>query len=115
MALLSAAVHLDQRMAPVDIDEGSEQALALATREAFTNIIRHAGAARVELELGAAGGGARLVIADDGRGGVEAHGNGLQGMRERLQAIGGRLEVDSPAGGGTRLVMWVPAKPAVAP
>jgi two-component system sensor histidine kinase DesK len=108
-------VHLDQRMSPVDIEAGTEQALALATREAVTNIIRHAHAGRVELELGADRDGARLVIADDGRGGIEAHGNGLKGMRERLQAIGGHLEVDSPAGGGTRLVMWVPARPAVSP
>jgi len=113
MALLSAAVHLDQRMSPVDIEAGTEQALALATREAVTNIIRHAHAGRVELELGADRGGARLVIADDGRGGIETHGNGLKGMHERLRAIGGKLEVDSPAGGGTRLVMWVPLKPAV--
>jgi two-component system sensor histidine kinase DesK len=115
VSLLSAAVHLDQRMSPVDIEAGTEQALALATREAVTNIIRHAHAGRVELELGADRDGARLVIADDGRGGIEAHGNGLKGMRERLQAIGGHLEVDSPAGGGTRLVMWVPARPAVSP
>jgi two-component system sensor histidine kinase DesK len=115
VSLLSAAVHLDQRMLPVDIEEATEQALALATREAITNIIRHADADRVEIELGASDGGARLVIADDGRGGIDAHGNGLKGMRERLQAIGGRLEVDSPGGGGTRLVMWVPAKPAATP
>ena len=46
----------------------------------------------------------RVVIADDGIGGAEASaGSGLRGLQERVATLGGRLELDSPAGGGTRL------------
>lgn len=110
MALLSAQVRLDRHLAPIKLEERTEVAFAMALREAVTNIIRHASAERVEVELTAGNDGVRMVIADDGRGGVERHGNGLTGMRERLQALGGTLDVDSPAGGGTRLVLWAPAE-----
>jgi two-component system sensor histidine kinase DesK len=110
LALLSAQVHLDRHLAPVQIEEKTELALTMALREAVTNIIRHAAAKRVEVELTADGAGVRMVIADDGRGGIERHGNGLTGMRERLQAIGGKLDVDSSAAGGTRLVLWAPSR-----
>jgi two-component system sensor histidine kinase DesK len=110
LALLSADVHLDQRLAPVAMDGKVELTFAMALREAVTNIIRHASATRVEVELSTDDKGLRLVIADDGRGGVERPGNGLSGMRERLHALGGRLDVDSPPGAGTRLVLWIPVE-----
>ena len=109
LALLSAEVRLEHRLAPVALDAKVELAFAMALREAVTNIIRHASARRVEVELSAAGGGMRMVIADDGRGGIGRHGNGLAGMGERLHAVGGTLEIDSPAGAGTRLLLWAPA------
>lgn len=115
LALLAADVRLDQRLEPVAIDAPVEQALALAVRESVTNVIRHAHAHRVEVELGVDQGGVRLSIADDGRGGAPSDpraarsGNGLCGMRERLAAIGGTLEVESAAASGTRLTMRVPA------
>ena len=108
LALLAADVRLDQRLAPVALDADREQALALAVRESVTNVIRHAQARRVEVELGEHAGSARLSIADDGRGGATAPGNGLAGMRERLLAVGGTLEIDSAPGAGTRLTMHVP-------
>ncbi|GAB2495353.1 sensor histidine kinase [Arenimonas alkanexedens] len=112
LALLSADVHLDQRLAPVALDPALESALAMALREAVTNVLRHADARRVEVELVAEGGLLRLVIVDDGRGGVEAPGNGLAGMRERLATFGGELDVDSPRGAGTRLQITLP-RPAL--
>lgn len=108
LALLSADVRLDQRLATVTLDGKSELVFAMGLREAVTNIIRHADARRVEVELGSTSGGHRLTIADDGRGGVQRHGNGLAGMRERLQELGGTLEVDSASGEGTRLSLWLP-------
>ncbi|QSA97253.1 sensor histidine kinase [Methylococcus sp. EFPC2] len=108
LALLSADVRLDQRVAPVTLDSQVELAFTMALREAVTNIIRHASARRVEVELTADDCGTRLLIADDGRGGIARHGNGLAGMRERLLAIGGELEVDSPPGAGTRLAIRGP-------
>ena len=109
LALLSASVHLDQRLATVSLDGRSELAFAMGLREAVTNIIRHADARRVEVELGTSSTGHRLTISDDGRGGVLRHGNGLAGMRERMQELGGTLDVESAAGEGTRLSLWLPA------
>jgi signal transduction histidine kinase len=55
----------------------------------------------------------RIEIADDGRGGAtERRGSGLEGLRDRVEAIGGRFEIDSPAGHGTRIAAIVPATPA---
>ncbi|KAA2284206.1 sensor histidine kinase [Arenimonas fontis] len=110
LALLSAEVHMDQKLAPVNLSPEAESALALGLREAVTNVLRHAEAGRVEVELKAGGDGVALVISDDGRGGVDLAGNGLTGMRERLAAVGGCLDIDSPPGEGTRLVLSLPAR-----
>jgi signal transduction histidine kinase len=78
--------------------------------EALTNVAKHSGArsARVEVE-GDAGSGLRIVVADDGRGGAEpGRGTGLAGLRQRLSAVDGTLTVESPPGGGTRLLMALP-------
>jgi two-component system sensor histidine kinase DesK len=112
LALLAADVRLDQRLAPVAIAPDAEAALALAVRESVTNVIRHAQARRVEVELGEEDGRVRLSIADDGRGGADAPGNGLTGMRERLAAVGGTLDVESSAAAGTRLTLRVPRERA---
>lgn len=108
LALLAADVRLDQRLAPLALDAKVELALAMALREAVTNIIRHADAQRVEVELVEESPGLRLSIVDDGCGGIARHGNGLTGMRERLQEIGGTLEIESLPGAGTRLVLRAP-------
>jgi len=109
LALLSADVHLDQRLTPLPLSRDAEAALAMALREAVTNILRHAGAQRVEVELQKHGDGVLLRISDDGRGGITGNGNGLTGMRERVTALGGVLLIDSPPGNGTRLELRLPA------
>jgi two-component system sensor histidine kinase DesK len=108
LALLSADVRLDQRLAPVALPPAVESALAMTLREATTNVLRHARADRVEVELSVDAGQCTLSITDDGRGGIGVHGNGLSGMGERVAAIGGMLEIDSPVGGGTRLRVLLP-------
>lgn len=109
LALLGAEISLDHRLAPVEIPEKLETALTLALRESVTNVLRHAGATRVEVELvGETRGGLSLLIADDGRGGAGREGHGLTGMRERLREVGGSVEIDSPVGGGTRLRLILP-------
>lgn len=110
LALLSAEVRLDQKLAPVQLPPEAESALALGLREAVTNVLRHAEAGRVEVELKADGHGVSLVISDDGRGGVSESGNGLTGMRERLAGLGGQVDIDSPPGEGTRLVLSLPVR-----
>ncbi|GGA86445.1 two-component sensor histidine kinase [Arenimonas soli] len=112
LALLSAEVRLDQRIAPVALSPEAESVLALGLREAVTNILRHAQAQRVDVELSADAGGVQLLISDDGRGGTIEPNTGLAGMRERLVALGGGLQYDSTPGSGTRLVLSLP-RPAL--
>ncbi len=68
--------------------------------EALTNITRYASATRAEIAVGLDDGTLTLSISDDGAGGAVA-GSGLRGMADRLAAVGGRLELHSPAGSGT--------------
>ncbi|PPU78393.1 MULTISPECIES: sensor histidine kinase [Xanthomonas] len=88
-------IVLEDRLEPLPLPSGHETALALVLREAATNVQRHAQAKRVRVSLQAQGGQALLDITDDGRGGVIVPGNGLAGMRARLQAVGGALEVEA--------------------
>jgi len=85
-----------------------ETALALALREAVTNVQRHAHATRVQVRIRVSAGEALLEAHDDGRGGALVPGNGLRGMRERIEAVGGRLRIDSVPGQGTRVEVRVP-------
>jgi two-component system, NarL family, sensor histidine kinase DesK len=102
----AAGVSLDCRGDGVRLDPNHESVLALVLREAITNILRHAGASRCRLELAADGGRTVLRVEDDGRGAIGHEGNGLRGMRERIEALGGRLEIDSQQ--GTRLTAEIP-------
>ena len=88
-------------------------------QEALTNVAKHAGANRVSVKLSWAAGTVSLSVVDDGRGFAprsktagpgESGGIGLLGMRERFELLGGRLEVNSRPGRGTRLVAHVPVK-----
>jgi two-component system sensor histidine kinase DesK len=85
-----------------------ETALAMTVREAATNIQRHAHAQNAEVAFATDGGEAVLRITDDGRGGSIVPGNGLGGMRERIEALGGQLRIDSSSGRGTRIEARVP-------
>ena len=80
----------------------------MTVREAVTNIQRHARAQNAEVAFATDGGEAVLRIVDDGRGGAIVPGNGLGGMRERIEALGGQLRVDSGRDRGTRIEARVP-------
>lgn len=105
-ALEAAGVALVSDVTATGLSAEAERAFALAVREAATNVIRHARASRCEVTLTRDGGGALLVIQDDGVGGDGPEGAGLSGMRARLGALGGTLERDGHR--GTRLSLWVP-------
>ena len=84
-----------------------ETVLALAMREAVTNIVRHAEATECRMRLETTMEGFHtLLVEDDGRHVVKHEGNGLRGMRERVQALGGRYSLQSA--GGTRLRIELP-------
>jgi two-component system sensor histidine kinase DesK len=69
-----------------------ESVLSLAVREAVTNVVRHAQARTCRMRLEQQNGSCRLEIHDDGRGHSSAEGNGLRGMRERVEMLGGTLQ-----------------------
>ena len=80
--------------------------------EAITNARKHARAGAVDVWVAAADGVLRVEIADDGVGGAsERAGSGIQGLRDRVEAIGGTFRIESPPGRGTRIVAELPAGP----
>jgi len=107
LLLEADAVQLQYALAPVTLPADIETVLALTVREAVTNIQRHARARHAEITLSSTPREVTLCIRDDGRGGAIAPGNGLSGMRERIEALGGRLRIDS-APGGTRVEACLP-------
>jgi two-component system sensor histidine kinase DesK len=110
--LESCGVRLSYTPPAAPLPAEAETVLALVVREAVTNIQRHARASSARIELAVDDAEARLTIADDGRGGAIAPGNGLAGMRERVQALGGWLDVDAREGGGTRVLARLPLAPS---
>ncbi|KFI07372.1 sensor histidine kinase [Massilia sp. BSC265] len=109
-SLAAADVRLEEKVERFALAPAAENVLALALREAVTNVVRHAGARRCSVSLVLEHGVAVLRILDDGRARSEAdirHGNGLSGMRERAQSLGGRLALRARA--GLELELRVPA------
>jgi two-component system sensor histidine kinase DesK len=86
-----------------DTDPRHRVLLAWVLREAVTNVVRHARARSVVIELGPHG----IAVTDDGEGCTGTEGNGLRGMRERVSGAGGTLEV-LPAAPGTRVAVALP-------
>jgi two-component system sensor histidine kinase DesK len=113
-ALKSANVTLDASLDRVQLAPAHEAVLALAIREAVTNIIRHAHARHCTVSLRATAASNTLTITDDGRGGVRSSGYGLIGMKERVASLGGTLSHEDER--GTTLTITIPtnAPPAVA-
>jgi len=111
-SLAAAGVELREDVAQFALAPALEHVLALALREAVTNVVRHAGATRCTVRLALEEGSAVLRVADDGdrlRAGDEVRvGNGLTGMRERAASLGGRLVVGVE--NGLRLELRLPVK-----
>jgi two-component system, NarL family, sensor histidine kinase DesK len=85
-----------------------ESVLSLAVREGVTNVVRHAQARTCRLRIEQQNGTCRLEIADDGQGFSSMEGNGLRGMRERVEMLGGTLERTTNS--GTTLTITLPLK-----
>jgi signal transduction histidine kinase len=96
---------------PDRLDPTIEAAAYFLVSEALTNIAKHAQADRVTVDIAATDGTLEVTIADDGAGGADpANGSGLRGLVDRVTAIGGRLDVSSPSGQGTRLSARLPTR-----
>ncbi|HEX8243379.1 MAG TPA: sensor histidine kinase [Longimicrobium sp.] len=89
--LRAAGIHAGLAVQLPPLDRAREEAVALALREAVTNVVRHSGATTCTVRLAASDAGCTLAVEDDGRGGITAEGQGLRGMRERVEALGGTV------------------------
>jgi two-component system sensor histidine kinase DesK len=108
-ALLEAqGVRVKCETEHVKLPHDRETALALSLREATTNIRRHAAASGVIIRLRQERLQVVMEVLDNGRGGRIVPGNGLSGMRERLDHVGGTLAVEPNKDGGLRLSVSVP-------
>jgi signal transduction histidine kinase len=82
-----------------------EAAVYYVAAEALTNVARYANATTVRVRMRRDGDWLQVEVVDDGVGGATiSRGSGLEGLRDRVEANGGRLEVHSPPGGGTRVL-----------
>jgi two-component system, NarL family, sensor histidine kinase DesK len=108
LLLGSSSVNLDYGALPDSLPQDIERALALIIREAVTNIHRHAAATEASVRFVRSAEKIEMQISDNGRGGLSVHGNGVSGMCERVRAVGGSMQIDSPPRRGTRLQISVP-------
>jgi len=100
---------------PVDLDVPAarfpreiEASAYFIVAEALTNVVKHSHAGRAEVTACLDDGMLRIEVRDNGAGGADPDGHGLVGMRDRVTTLGGRLEIESPAGGGTVVAATLP-------
>jgi two-component system sensor histidine kinase DesK len=98
LALETAGVIAKTEIVEIPMSPAQESVAALIMREAVTNVVRHAHARQCVLRVAKNNGSCVVEVQDDGRGGNHAEGNGLRGMRERVEALGGTLVRDTSAG-----------------
>ena len=117
---LAAALRDLARTAPIPVEVEApiervaasvEAAAYYVACEALTNAVKHASASKVALRAVREHGVLVVSVADDGVGGaVTRRGSGLAGLKDRVAAHGGRLEIASPRGGGTRIEVAIPCE-----
>jgi signal transduction histidine kinase len=91
------------------LPEELEVAIYYVVSEALTNVLKHAYATAVHIDLNQKDSKIRLSVRDDGVGGVDtAKGSGLIGLTDRVEALGGTIQITSPPGGGTTLLATIP-------
>jgi signal transduction histidine kinase len=94
-------------------DAALETTLFYVCSEALTNATKHSGASQIVVAIDGSDHDVTLSVSDDGCGGAELAGSGLQGLADRLASRGGRLRVESPPGAGTTVTATIPYWPAV--
>jgi signal transduction histidine kinase len=104
-----SAVPVGLTVADIRFAAPIEAAAYFVCSEALANVGKHAAASRAQIDVAERDGSLIVSVSDDGRGGATLHeGSGLRGLTDRVQALGGRLSVMSPLGGGTRIVAELP-------
>jgi signal transduction histidine kinase len=105
------ALEIDVESGLDELGEACNIAIYRIVQESLTNVLRHAGAERIQVALGREGKGIRLTIDDDGAGlvrPIRGSGLGVIGMRERVEALGGRFEWTAAPGRGCRVSAYLP-------
>jgi signal transduction histidine kinase len=98
------------------LPEPVEAAAYFVVSECLANVSKHSGAQVAEVSVTAADGRVTVTVSDDGVGGAKlGEGTGLQGLVDRVGAVDGKLSVQSPPGGGTRVVATIPFSVPAAP
>ncbi len=97
-------LHVDQRL-----PEPVEVAVYYVTSEAITNATKHAHASLIHVDLDTNDTTVHLTLRDDGVGGADpTRGTGMVGLRDRIEALGGTIDITSPPGNGTTLTVHIP-------
>lgn len=107
--LEAAGVTLSSAVSAADLTPAETNVLCLCLREAVTNIVRHAQATTCDVQLLRREQGLSLSIDDNGAGSNGREGNGLRGMRERVEGLAGRMRFTSAQDAGTHLMVELPA------
>lgn len=118
---LEAAIRALADRAPVPVElaqlpedrlpHSVEAAIYYLVAEAITNVAKYAQATHASVAIQRSNGFATVVVRDDGIGGAEpGPGSGLVGLADRVEALGGRLHIDSPSGRGTQLTAEIPCQ-----
>jgi signal transduction histidine kinase len=118
---LETAIRALAERAPVPVEltripddrlpESVEAAIYYLVAEAITNVAKYAQATSASVAVERSNGYARVIVRDDGIGGAEpAPGSGLLGLADRVEALGGRIHVESPPGRGTELSAEIPCQ-----
>jgi signal transduction histidine kinase len=109
-------IRLEEHGEKVGLPAGVDLAAHRIIQEALTNVVRHSGATAAVVRVAYEARGVTVEVEDDGRPGkairMNARGNGIVGMSERADALGGRLEAVPRTGGGFRVKAWLPLEPA---
>jgi two-component system sensor histidine kinase DesK len=110
MALAAAGIDADFHDDDVALSPETDETLAWVLREAVTNVVRHSGATRCHVRTHHDGDTVLLEVVDEGKGAPTdgSNGSGLTGLRERVAAVGGTLDVGAAHAGGFELVARVP-------
>jgi signal transduction histidine kinase len=118
---LAPAIHVLVERAPIKVDcdlrfDGRlpapiEAAAYFVVAEGLTNVVKYANASRAIVSVHRRPGAVEVSVADDGVGGARIDaGSGLRGLSDRVAALEGRIELESPLGEGTRLSAWIPTR-----
>jgi len=97
-------------VAPARFPAPVEATAYFVCAEAMANATKHSACRRVAVAVTASPEAVHVRISDDGRGGASPSGSGLLGLRDRVEALGGRLGVRSPPGGGTQIEARLPVR-----